>query len=607
VRVVTNSLDNSKVIALLCNDVHTLLPGVFTPRSLKLTQRKLISRCEREGIGFLMKTLPRLGRSLDRALTGEVPLDSLNFQKKFESQLPKLFGELFERIFAHNGWILPDPCKHSVKLLRQLLFVYYKYETPYDKSLENEKIFSFIKTEEEISSWSSDSLPTQVKVQARKLIARVLANFNPLDICPKHGPGVVSTKETFHQKFMFRRNIPRLHATFPWDQYFTASFGHVCDQWRNLQDYPVVDDLKAKIILVPKDSRGPRIISCEPLENQWIQQGIMRSLVQHIETHPLTRGRVLFTDQEPNRQAALAGSLDGNLVTLDLKEASDRVSAELVRLIWPENLLEALFACRSDATTLPNGSVLRMKKFAPMGSALCFPVMALTIFALASAVMSDADLSRGLLVYGDDVIIPRDKTQNVITVLEQAGLLVNRDKSCISGFFRESCGLDAFAGVDVTPVRLRTVWSSSHSAGVYTSYIAYANELYKRGFYTTAMEIAGKLVSVYRQIPVDDTGLYPALVFEPPGNSATPVRVNSNLQKLEKRVRVSEPLKENQDADNWEGVLRYFTESHDRKSDPWVNSREIIRWSELAKETSRSSQAGLYTHRRRSKLRWRWR
>jgi hypothetical protein len=43
----------------------------------------------------------------------------------------------------------------------------------------------------------------------------------------------------------------------------------------------------------------------------------------------------------------------------------------------------------------------------------------------------------------------------VTDALSSVGLVVNHDKSFVHGHFRESCGMDAFRGVQVTPIRFR--------------------------------------------------------------------------------------------------------------------------------------------------------
>lgn len=348
--------------------------------------------------------------------------------------------------------------------------------------------------------------------RAQLLLHRLFEDVNLRDIKPRHGPGTVSTKEVGPDKYMFRSVPKRLTDVYPWDSHFCASLGHASDCQRH-GFYPVDNEEPyARVCLVPKDSRGPRLISCEPLAFQWIQQGIRRVLYEHVERHRLTRWNVFFTNQQPNQFGALLGSKTGAYATLDLKDASDRVGLELVRLLFPGTVLPFLEAARSIGTELPDGSKILLGKFAPMGSALCFPVMALTIWALLSAGAEDTDTRESILVYGDDVIVPTAYAAKAIETLEAFGLKANLDKCCIKGSFRESCGVDAFNGHNVTPLRIRKLIPSLKQSPkklrsrpeVYLSWLAYASRLWNDGYYEAYTLVANHLLKVYGQIPCRD-------------------------------------------------------------------------------------------------------
>lgn len=633
----TKSLDPYKqIIVALLSDVQTLHSEVLSPRACRLTIQKVVKRLDREGIGFLTKTLPRLGKAFDRALTGECVFDavSLGFRAKIGSKLPKLFGELFERIFAHDGWILPIPCVTCIKTIRTVLYLFYKLELPFTTDQEQAVLDKFIETDRELSDWNNrfekvfeaiDANPkgydlvkpdraSKVIRVARQLLSQLFCNFDPLDIHPRHGPGVVSTKERLHEKYRWTSISPRIEQTYPLDAYFYASLGHVCDAMEEIQSLPRKES-PAQVILVPKDSRGPRLISCEPLVFQYVQQGLGRALVSHVESHPLTRYNVHFTDQGPNQRGALLGSSTGRYSTLDLNEASDRVSIGLVRLLFPEPLLSALMNCRSQSTTLPSGQELTLNKFAPMGSALCFPVLALTVWAILTAGMPDADTRESILVYGDDVVVPTAQAANAIELLESFGLKINRDKSCISGFFRESCGTDAFKGVTVTPVRIRTVWSSSRCPEVYTSYIAYANSLYHLGFYNAYNFIVSELVRIYGPIPDVSMNLSCPSIAEPAVTERKiRRRVNVALQKLQYLVYDVIPHKVRKEIDGWSMLLRYFVEGCPQLSPAFVNDirKDVPCRCGLGLDHNMiiinpAFTVSLYTKRRSSYLALRWR
>lgn len=191
------------------------------------------------------------------------------------------------------------------------------------------------------------------------------------------------------------------------------------------------------------------------------QQLLKTLLYRHIESHPLTRGHVNFTDQEVNRGLALEASKTREYATLDLKDASNRVWFFLVASlfggseIWPY-----LVATRSVGINIPREGIRTLKMFSPMGSATTFPVEAIVFWALAAAsIRSYTGLpivmaARHVWVYGDDVIIPTNMAQIVMQTFTDVGFALSDSKCCVGGYFRESCGMDAYMGHDVTPVRI---------------------------------------------------------------------------------------------------------------------------------------------------------
>jgi hypothetical protein len=631
--VYNKSLDESKIIAALLHDIHLSYGVVFPQRAYRLTLKKVLDRLDHEGIGFLTKTLPRLGKHLDKVLACQHTMNStdLGFDPQDDSELPRFLGEFFNRVLAKDGAPLPDPDANCVAVIRQVCYLFYKYKLPYSHDQEQQVVSKFERTEDDLRTISEQvqqlddvrsqttrtrrksfsAFPSRQEVvrEARILLSNIFSRFDPTDIYPRHGPGVVSTKEKLWDKYQWTNVSSRITSVYPLDAYFYASLGHLCDDLdkvRLISD----EDRPAKVILVPKDSRGPRLISCEPVDFQWIQQGLSRAIVKLVESHPLTRETVNFTDQTPNRNVALMGSRDGRYSTIDLNEASDRVSLDLVRLLFPEHIIVYLEACRSSCTELPDGRVIKLRKYAPMGSALCFPVLALTIWALLTAGAPDAHTKDRMLVYGDDVIVPTAYAENAMELLESFGLKINRDKSCISGLFRESCGMDAYRGVDVTPVRLRTVWSSHRDPGVYASWIAYANSFFDRRYYTTYDVIVRALHSVYGAIADDSISLkrYPSLREVDEDLKPKKSRINKDLQKSQYYVWDLKPKKIKRDLNSWSQLLRYFAEvGNDRNRD---TSHSL-----LGTELERSLNGDFldpfstsqYTSRRTSMLVRRWR
>jgi hypothetical protein len=624
--VSNKSLDDSKLIAALLNDVFSEHGAVFNSKSRRCTLSKVQKRLSLEGLGFLTKALPRLAKAFDKALAGGTPLNSVDhgFESMPGSKLPRFLGELFSRVLQTDGTLLPEPCSKSVRTLRQFLFVYYKYELPYTDELEQQVISKFERTENELTVVSSalyfirsalDAQPSEfdsrhkptgmmkIARRARDLLSDLFRGFDPKDIHPRHGPGAVATKQQLWDKYLWTNVSKNITTHYPLDEYFYASLSHVCDEINSFNGI-TDNDLPARVILVPKDSRGPRLISCEPVDYQWVQQGLGRAIVTLVEGHYLTRDSVFFTDQVPNRIGALLGSSTLRYATLDLNEASDRVSLELVRLLFPPHLCGYLEACRSSSTVLPNGKVLPLLKFAPMGSCLCFPIMALSIWAILTAAAPDAYTRERIHVYGDDVIVPTAYAADAMKQLESFGLKINRDKSCTGGLFRESCGMDAFQGADVTPVRLRTVWSSSPSPSSYVSWIAYANSFWLRGYFHTYEYIVGLLHHLYGAISAKDMNLScPSLWSVSDHNRPKKRRSNKSLQKLQWFVRDVKSVAITKHINGWSMLLRYFSEKANSFNDNAVARPGVL--SSFDDDTPFS--ASQYTRRRTSMLVRRWR
>jgi hypothetical protein len=252
-----------------------------------------------------------------------------------------------------------------------------------------------------------------------------------------------------------------------------------------------------RVITVPKTLKAPRVIAIEPLCMQYAQQGVLESLVNHLEgfDNP-TRWLCGFQDQRPNRRMALEGSLYGELATLDLSEASDRVSNQLVREMvahWP-NVAAALDATRSRKADVL-GKTYRLAKFASMGSALCFPVEAMVFATIIFCGIEEAlnrqlskkdiqSFKRRVRVYGDDIIVPVDFAVQVVGKLEDFGLRVNTGKSFWTGKFRESCGREYYDGHDVSIVRVRSMLPSRPGdAHELVSTVSLRNQLYFAGYW----------------------------------------------------------------------------------------------------------------------------
>lgn len=249
----------------------------------------------------------------------------------------------------------------------------------------------------------------------------------------------------------------------------------------------------AKLQLVPKTLLSYRTISMEPATLMWYQQGFLSAWLRDLnlrKNHPVRR-RFHPADQQSNRDLAWEGSINGSFATIDLSAASDSVSWALVKDWFSGTaMFRWMLATRSNEVLLPSGERIAPKKYAPMGSALCFPTECLIFSAITEAAIGesggDARSSR-YRVYGDDIIVESRYAQVVIDRLEKNGFRVNRTKTFLSSgrhIFRESCGGEYLDGCDVTPTRLSRWFSglqvSHHTPGRIASIVELANDCYSR-------------------------------------------------------------------------------------------------------------------------------
>ena len=248
---------------------------------------------------------------------------------------------------------------------------------------------------------------------------------------------------------------------------------------------------------------------------QYVQQGLLESITRHTRSS-LMNEFISSDDQSPNQELAQIGSSDGSLATLDLSEASDRVSAKLVSFLLAKHPLsqEAIFACRSERASVPGEGVISLSKFASMGSALCFPLEAMVFLTIIFMAIEREQGYRftnekdflpyvgRVRVYGDDIVVPIDFVHTVVDLLEHFGAKVGRHKSFWIGRFRESCGKEYYSGHDVSIVKVRNMFPTHRQqATEVQSLVSLRNQFYEHGCWVTAAWLDKKIRKVLRYFP----------------------------------------------------------------------------------------------------------
>lgn len=274
--------------------------------------------------------------------------------------------------------------------------------------------------------------------------------LGPVDNCVRQMPytGAWGKGVTSSQKGKWLTEYHKLNAV----QHVTPSFSRLGSSfWKEatlgLDDREILIIQGSKTTFVPKNARTHRSIAIEPSVNLFAQ----RAIGKYIRERLYRKWRLDLRSQTRNQNLARSGSIDGALATLDLSAASDTVSRGIVERLLPPDWFALMDVTRSKFTEV-NGRPWLLSKFSSMGNGFTFELETLIFSALVRAVIDDADwYADNWAVYGDDIIVPTQTSEDVCNVLAYCGFSLNEKKSFVSGPFRESCGADFFLGVPVRP------------------------------------------------------------------------------------------------------------------------------------------------------------
>lgn len=463
--------------------------------------RYLSERINSEGTSFVLVTLPLLGKALDQGLvSGELILPA-HFKKRKNSSLPSFLYSPFRRIFDDNGLLLYDGADtSSISFLRLFLLFDGKLEIQHTPHQEEVAVNGFVDRMSALRKKKVD-VHDPVLRRARLLLGRVLNSLDLSDITPRHGPGSVSEGLDRDERWDFKTWPVRAERCYPFMRYGTHSL------WRLMELGNTVKYTRESVTrccLVPKDFKGPRLISAETTVNQYLQQGQMRLMMRYIDRHPILRQSIRLQDQTFNQRRARE-SLSENQATVDLSNASDTISVPLFWFLFAEvpKLRRQLMSTRSDFMSY-KGRKIRIASFAPMGSATCFPVETLVFWAISMASLAETEhrdfrddlscpdfqkMSRRacqISCFGDDLIVPIACLDILFTTFSQNGMLVNESKTCYRTPFRESCGSEWYMKTDVSIIRNRQYMYMPGSFSNYPVILQLQRKFFLRGLLETA-------------------------------------------------------------------------------------------------------------------------
>lgn len=536
--------------ALLCDCYNT--NPLYDIADYRRDRETIDRRCVHEGISFAAITLPGLFESILTFL--ETGLSDYRGWKltrgaKYPAFLRRLIAPVYERSYSEEAVL-------CIGQLYQVCAAFKKLEGPLREGGLQQQLLDFVEVDSELRYLELDNEAVRpILSRAQETITEVLKGLDPTDLdqselfLPRPGPGATNTPTKAHVRFRPNVKYTKLQQVFNYDEWFypphcgprsiekpTIADVFFKDEYNPRKprrpwdlrvgfklrqpEIPLADEPTSRLEFVPKTYVKARGICIEQLETQFLQQAIRYALYHRIERHPITRGFVNFTDQNVNGRLALISSRDGRFATIDMSSASDRISRKLVMYLFAGNkpMLDALLALSTDTIELPDTisfiTDFPCAKYAPMGSALCFPVMALVHFALIKAICELSTVPRDklnqLYVYGDDIIVPVECVQAIYDWLPMFGMKLNTGKSFYRSRFRESCGIHAYNGVNVTPVRFKTVVlpppHKAKSLNVLVSALQTEYALFNKGYTETARLIRKAIYKVkgYRahQFPV---------------------------------------------------------------------------------------------------------
>lgn len=592
----------------LFEDLIYALPQLKADLQMDLERLRRTARTR--GITTFVVDLPSIGKHLDRCLAEEqlLPSSLTLMGKRKGSVWPKFLGALYKLIFGSDGCLKNDANVEAIIFLRQVLYLCKKVPLTFSETALRTSVRQLVEEDavlpEPEGFWLENNPPTcmarvtyagfassryyrqkvgskgfqspaDVVLRCLDTVARrlnaALGNYSPKEWRFRHGPGAIAQVSGPTNKYHWYGWSPALESVYP-----VADYGfHSHSSWAGASLSFGLDDQyvpTSRLVAVPKTYEKPRLIAAEPSENQFCQQNLWRYFRTR-STLCWVDDFVRFHDQSLNQELCRKGSLTGELCTIDLSSASDRVSCHAVGNFFRSNLglLNALRATRTrilrQRLDESQPEVLNLRKFSTMGSACTFPVESLIFLgvAIASVLVTRKQLptlanirSLGgeVAVFGDDIIIPTDCRELCQSTLELLDFKVNSDKSFSEGFFRESCGLDAFRGVDVTPVYLHELWPDTPESIV--SLVDTANNFYSLFYLQTAKRIESTLPSSLMTVSVDSGILG---IKSRVGTRFPRKRWNSALQRDEVRgLALSSTVRTTSPEDD-SLLLQYFTEA----------------------------------------------
>lgn len=459
-------------ILSLIDDTHNTLRKLYGMADYTRDRQYISRRLENEDFTFVTHVLPGLMTGILNLLEhGDTSFP--HFKIQYGTNYPSFLKRMFDIVTDDANYKAEDQAA-ALELIYNISVAFKKlrgrpnmdtHQKQYDEFVTTDKLLGEINFDSPELEPIMASLATQWYEFAHDL------TIDDAECVPRPGPGAVVGNVPKHARYAPSVLFSQLESVFPLHEWFYSHIWDTCEESRNYIRLvnEAVPNPHSEWLLVPKTFLKWRGICKEANEVQFIQQAIRRQLYARIEKK-LSKG-IPIRDQEVHRILALNASIDRENATIDESEASDRIARLLISgmtSLTPE-YRNALMACSTRFIKPPcwakTSDLLSTHKFAPMGSAVCFPIMSLVHYFLVKAIIliysKDRsikvlqDLCSRVSVYGDDIVLPSSTVPLVYEWLPKFGIKINTNKSYAKSFFRESCGMHAYKGCDITPVYIK--------------------------------------------------------------------------------------------------------------------------------------------------------
>lgn len=549
------------------------------------------------------------------------------FHQHVRLTLPASAGRIFRPVWplvylwAQFGgkqqlyWLLSFCCFLSRLTLRDVDWV------------EQDNIASYELLEDEASSWQYDR---DLLSEINDVIRSDTSDFTFSDPVSKHGNGVTSSTKTRSLGFsdgsvLKDSDHSALAKIFAWQstapehqRRLARSLGIVesdhpewmqCDfaplpHGTTLYVPPISDQLyDTHVMFVPKGINKRRCVSPEPELGMFLQQYLFRSADEHFRKHPEIG--IHLHDQTFNQRLCVRGSLTRTYATIDLSSASDCNTTVLVSEAFRGTKLWYPLLCSRSryATIEATGRRIELAKFAPMGSATCFFAMSWILSAVVRVAQQRVGVHSEFAVYGDDVVVHASCYDAVVSLLTQLHFRVNVSKTFDPGCsFKESCGVEAYGGDVVTPMRIprrydsyrlalpvrskrpRRVDSLKESPGRVSGWVEFVNKLEFGGYHTASRYLLRRVLRRCPCVPFTGSTEGEGIFTPYPTNYRCRRRMSRDLQVVEIRILTTQARQVGETNDSYRFHL-YLSQAQARNPGYTIPPNEVVMVTDRSHDT----------------------